>query len=265
MQFTDLGLSKNTVRAIEQMGIGEPTTVQIDVIPSILEGKDIFAIAPQGCGKTCSYIFPLIDIISRKKEQTILILTADSNSSASISDRLSVFNRYHYEHKPEDNCKDANVIIATPDLLLDLPDEQKQELAKTSILIVDDINLIKKQKQLKNLEKVLTLLPRDKQNIVYTNRRSQETQEILEKILQSPQEVKIDKNKESEATSIATEVQPAKTENKPVKEHCNYHKENSLFVDNEAIELIKKYNTFAGKTPKFLTIKGILVTENNLE
>ena len=63
MNFLELGLSEQTVRAIEEFGIQEPTTVQSDVIPSILEGKDVFTIAPQGCGKTTSYVFPLIDII----------------------------------------------------------------------------------------------------------------------------------------------------------------------------------------------------------
>ena len=50
MTFKDLGLSEQTVRAIEEMGIKRPTTVQNDVIPSVLEGKDIFTIAPGRCG-----------------------------------------------------------------------------------------------------------------------------------------------------------------------------------------------------------------------
>ena len=51
MNFAELGLSEQTIRAIDEFGIKEPTTVQTDVIPSILEGRDVFTIAPQGCGK----------------------------------------------------------------------------------------------------------------------------------------------------------------------------------------------------------------------
>ena len=69
MGFKDLGLNEKTIQAIEDLGYEEPTTVQKDVIPSILEGKDIFTIAPAACGKTCAYIFPLIDIISQKAGQ----------------------------------------------------------------------------------------------------------------------------------------------------------------------------------------------------
>ena len=95
MSFRDLGLSEQTIHAIEDLGYQEPTTVQKDVIPSVLSGKDIFTIAPAACGKTCSYIFPLIDIISKKEGQTILIISADSKEAVNISDKFSIFNKYH--------------------------------------------------------------------------------------------------------------------------------------------------------------------------
>ena len=59
MNFSDLGLSEKTIQAIDEFGIKEPTTVQTDVIPSILQGKDVFTIAPAGCGKTMCYFLPL--------------------------------------------------------------------------------------------------------------------------------------------------------------------------------------------------------------
>ena len=53
MSFKDLGLTEKTIQAINDLGYETPTTVQKDVIPSILEGKDVFTIAPSACGKTC--------------------------------------------------------------------------------------------------------------------------------------------------------------------------------------------------------------------
>ena len=94
MNFTDLGLSEKTLKAIDEFGIKEPTTVQSDVIPSILQGKDVFTIAPQRCGKTTSYVFPLIDIISSGSQKNILIITPDSEQSVIVSDRLAIFNKY---------------------------------------------------------------------------------------------------------------------------------------------------------------------------
>lgn len=275
MNFFDLGLSAETIKAMEELGITEPTTVQIDVIPSILQGKDIFTIAPQCCGKTCSYVFPLLDIISKankdenKSSQNILIITPDSEQSVAVSDFLAIFNKYHeinettLKNSDDDVNNEANVIIGSPDLLVELLDNNRIDLSKVNILVVDDINLIKKRKQLANLEKILAILPVEKQNIVYTNRRSKETQDILDKILKTPEEIKVDKTKQSEAQFVVSPSQKS--------EETSHSKKNSSktslhfaepIIDNEALQLIKKYDAFAGKTPPFITYMGILAKDN---
>ena len=272
MKFLDLGLSEKTVQAIDEFGILEATTVQCDVIPSILQGKDVFTIAPCGCGKTMSYVFPLVDIISNKAGQNILIITPDSEQSVIVSDRLAIFNKYHeineatVKDKDEDIDTEANVIIGSPDLLVELINNSKFDFSKTNILVVDDINLIKKNKQLENLEKVLEILPADKQNIVYTNRRSRETQSILEKILKAPDEIKVDKNKEQEAAKVVQQQDTAKPKisktnknEKRSKQICNTANPQP---DKEATDIAKKYNSFNGHVPEFILNKGILAEDN---
>ena len=250
MNFLDLGLSEKTVKAINECGIEKPTTVQVDVIPAILQGKDIFTIAPGGCGKTVSYVLPLIDIISRREKLNILIMTSDSQKSVTISDNLAMLNRFHEETEEEaDGEEEGDVIIGSPDLLVDLVNEGQIDLSKINILVVDDINLIKKNKQIKNMEKLLEMMPADKQNIVYTNRRSKETQSILDKILKAPEEIKVDKNKEQEAKMSA----PA--EARPAKPAAPAQQPRNAAPDPEALALCKKYNSFQGKTPKFLLNK----------
>lgn len=277
MNFTDLGLSEKTIKAIEESGMTVPTTVQADVIPSVLAGKDVFTIAPSGCGKTCSYVLPLIDIISEKKAKNILIVTAGPQQSVVVSDRFAVFNKYHEINEStlvesqEDIDDEANVIIASPNLLADLLEDDKIDLSKTDILVVDDINLIKKMHQLDNLQRVLQVLPADKQNIVYTNRRSKETQEILDQILQTPQEIKIDRNKEQEAiqkeadqpvTSKANKAMPADETVKTPKECKKKQGKRENVKDTQALELVKKYHTFGRNTPDFLLTIVKLAEDN---
>ena len=257
MDFLDLGLSEKTVKAIKEFGLEKPTTVQVDVIPSILQGKDIFTIAPSGCGKTISYVLPLIEIISRKEKQNILIMTSDSTKSVMISDNLATLNRFHEESEEDgDEESGCDVIIGSPDLLIDLVKEEQINLSDINILVVDDINLIKKNKQIKNMEKLLEMMPADKQNIVYTTRRSRETQSILDKILKAPEEIKVDKNKEQEA-NMATPVaqtQETKQESKPAVTKNSY-------PDKEAMALVQRFNTFQGKTPRFLLNKVDLASD----
>ena len=297
MDFKELGLSETTIKAINEAGILAPTTVQTDVIPSILAGKDVFAIAPAGCGKTCSYVFPLIDIIARHEAQNILVITANSKQSVIVSDRFAVFNKYHeiseaaLTDNEENVDEEANVIIASPSLLLDLLKEDKVDLSNINILVVDDINLIKKLHQLQNLEQVLEVLPADKQNIVFTNRRSKEMQDILDKILKTPAEIKVDRAKEQEAVQI----EPAEAENAPKaaeqaapaaeepaeapaettarperrnrrdqrserRRNTDKHEENPK--DSEAMSLMRKFHTFGRRTPDFLLTKVELADDN---
>ncbi|MBQ9235256.1 MAG: DEAD/DEAH box helicase [Alphaproteobacteria bacterium] len=257
MNFQDLGLSEQTIKAIDEYGITTPTTVQADVIPAILEGRDIFTIAPARCGKTMSYVLPLLDIINSKKAKNILIITANSQMAVKTSDCLAVFNKYHEInsaalHEGEEQVADeANVIIGAPDLLLDVADGAKVDISQVDILVVDDINLIKKNKQLDNLEKVLDMLPAQKQNVVYTNRRSKETQTILSKILKTPAEIKIDKDKEQEVDASSATPKSAGKDKKT----------KPCFVDvpdQEAIDLAAKHNSFNGRTPRFILVKGIV-------
>ena len=280
MSFKDLGLSEQTIRAIEDLGYQEPTTVQKDVIPSILSGKDIFTIAPTACGKTCSYIFPLIDIISKKEGQTILIISADSKEAVSISDKFSIFNKYHEVNETtiktgdsENIDSEANVIIASPDLLLENLNEKNIDVSNVNILVVDDINLIKKKRQLKNLDKILALLPADKQNIVFTTRRSKETQDTLNKILKTPAEIKVDKTKESEITEIGQnspklQQKEFRTEEKIIAEKAAKRPMKNAkidlkppLLDKKALDLSKRYKVFGKKTPNFLLADTKLVEE----
>ena len=305
MDFKELGLSETTIKAINEAGITAPTTVQADVIPSVLAGKDVFAIAPAGCGKTCSYVFPLIDIIARHEAQNILVITANSKQSVIVSDRFAVFNKYHEISETtltdnEENVDDeANVIIASPSLLLDLLKEDKVDLSNINILVVDDINLIKKLHQLQNLEQVLEVLPADKQNIVFTNRRSKETQDILDKILKTPTEIKVDRAKEQEAlqnevpaAEKTAEIAPIETTEPvesvvekssektetPVEKYSrperksrreqrderrkNADKREGNPKDSEAMSLMRKFHTFGRRTPDFMLTKVELADDN---
>ena len=260
MSFKDLGLNDKTIQAITDLGYKEPTTVQKDVIPSVLAGKDIFIIAPSACGKTCSYIFPLIDIISKKEGHNILIITADDKEAVNVSDKLSIFNKYHELTEEETTeTTEANVIIGAPTLLLDNIKEEKIDISNINILVVDDINLIKKNRGLKKLDEILELLPTDKQNIVFTTRRSKETQDTLNKILKAPAEIKIDKNKESEVKDVQNEptIPVAKQESKPSTKQAI--KKTKAPLDKKAVELAKKNKAFGFNPPHFLLVECKLI------
>ena len=204
-----------------------------------------------------------------------MVITAGSAQSVAVSDQFAVFNKYHEINEnavtdsEEEISREANVIIASPDLLLELVNDEKADLSQVNILVVDDINLIKKQHQLSNLEKILKMLPADKQNIVFTNRRSKETQNILDQILQTPDEIKINRDKEAEADAAeavidnkdatsADQIVEKTKKRGPKAQKAKQSSDN----DAEAVSLMKKYHTFGRKTPAFLLTNVCLAEDN---
>ena len=107
------------------------------------------------------------------------------------------------------------------------------------------------------MEKLLEMMPADKQNIVYTNRRSKETQYILDKILKAPEEIKVDKTKEAEAEQQAAAASAGDNNRRENKSHIHEPK-----LDPEALELCKKYNAFTGKAHTFLLTIGNLACDD---
>ena len=91
------------------------------------------------------------------------------------------------------------------------------------------------------------------------NTSTKQTQDILDKILQAPEEVKVDKAKEAEAEAIAVSSENRRERQERPKPQT--HRFPQAQKDEEALSLVKKFNSFNGKTPDFLTSKGILANE----
>ena len=104
----------------------------------------------------------------------------------------------------------------------------------------------------------MEVLPADKQNIVFTNRRSRETQDILDKILKTPAEIKVNKDKEAEAVNSDSVLPEVKKEKKSVPQEKIA---DELSYDVEAVSLMKKYHTFGRKTPEYMLINAKLADD----
>ena len=288
MSFEDLGLTLKTIKALTDQDIFTPSEVQQQVIPAVLQGKDVFITSPSGCGKTSSYIFPLIDIVNNKsKRNTILILTPTSKNAIVVSERFVDFSKYHSSNKRYNN-KPANVIIASPDLFLEICAQNGVDVRKISILVIDDINEIKKEKKFESLEKSIELLPEEKQTIVYASRKSKDIDNLLKNILKEPLSIRIKTNKKGyfpepiktealkeespkEETSKTKETKEAtKKETKPKNkrkskkvEKTETKEEAQTFtkINVELNELTKEQleaNSFNGLVPDFMLRTGVI-------
>ncbi|WP_279012348.1 DEAD/DEAH box helicase, partial [Zymomonas mobilis] len=99
MSFADLGLSKELLQAVAELGYEEPTPVQAAAIPSVLMMRDLIAVAQTGTGKTASFVLPMIDILAhgrcRARMPRSLILEPTRELAAQVAENFEKYGKYH--------------------------------------------------------------------------------------------------------------------------------------------------------------------------
>ena len=136
MNFADLGLSDQLLRAIDDSGYNEATPIQAQAIPSVLMMRDLIGIAQTGTGKTASFVLPMIDILaegrSRARMPRSLILEPTRELAAQVAENFEKYGKYHklsmalliggvqMGDQVKALEKGVDVLIATPGRLMDL-------------------------------------------------------------------------------------------------------------------------------------------------
>ncbi|RLA69314.1 MAG: ATP-dependent RNA helicase RhlE, partial [Epsilonproteobacteria bacterium] len=156
MSFTTLGLSKPILRAIAEQGYTQPTPIQKQAIPVVLEGKDILAGAQTGTGKTAGFTLPLLQLLSerplkgKKPHVRALILTPTRELAAQVAESVETYGKYlPYKStvifggvsiNPQITKlrKGIDIVIATPGRLLDHANQRTIDLSKVECLILDE-------------------------------------------------------------------------------------------------------------------------------
>src|SRR5271154_6997672 len=99
MSFSDLGLSSEVLRAVEDAGYTEPTPIQEQAIPEVLKGRDVLGCAQTGTGKTASFTLPMIDILAsgraRARMPRTLILEPTRELATQVSQNFEKYGKYH--------------------------------------------------------------------------------------------------------------------------------------------------------------------------
>src|SRR5262245_65940731 len=154
MQFSDLGLSPDILRAIADAGYNTPTPIQAQAVPVALTGRDVLGCAQTGTGKTASFTLPMIDILARGRARArmprTLILEPTRELAAQVAESFDKYGKYHKLTKAlliggvsfgdQDALLTAgvDVLIATPGRLLDHFERGKLLLSGVQVMVVDE-------------------------------------------------------------------------------------------------------------------------------
>ncbi len=206
MSFQNLGLSEALLRAISKKGYTSPSPIQSKAIPSVLKGRDILASAQTGTGKTAAFTLPLLHILSEypgEKFRAIraLILTPTRELAAQVYDNIKEYGKFlnlrstvifgGVNQNPQALAirRGIDVLVATPGRLLDLHNQGLVSLKHIEIFVLDEADRMLDMGFLRDIERVMKLIPKKRQNLMFSATFSKDIKQLANGILNQPVQV----------------------------------------------------------------------------
>ena len=210
MLFTDLGLSEPLLRAIAEEGYTSPTPIQAKSIPAVLKGGDLLAAAQTGTGKTAGFTLPILQRLSSstksgsgKRLLKVLILTPTRELAAQVQESVMTYGKYTslksavifggVGANPQIKVIAAglDILVATPGRLLDLMSQKCVSLNDIEILVLDEADRMLDMGFLRDIKKILAVLPKKRQNLLFSATFSDEIKSLADSLLNSPELIEV--------------------------------------------------------------------------
>ena len=207
--FTDLGLSKELLRAVKEQGYEQATPIQEQAIPLILEGRDVLAGAQTGTGKTAGFTLPLLQKLQEKgasqgKPQVralILVPTRElaAQVDASVCDygrhlpfqSMVIFGGVNINPQTKKLRRGVDIIVATPGRLLDHMQQGNVDLRHVETLVLDEADRMLDMGFIRDIRKILAVLPKRRQNLLFSATFSKEIKQLAGDLLHRPTEIQV--------------------------------------------------------------------------
>jgi ATP-dependent RNA helicase RhlE len=230
MSFNSLGLSDALLKAISKKGYTTPSPIQQKAIPPILEGKDVLASAQTGTGKTAGFTLPILQLLSqgqhlRQRPVRALILTPTRELAAQILANIKeysefldlrstvIFGGVNQNPQVSQLRQGVDILVATPGRLIDLQNQGLISLSKVEILVLDEADRMLDMGFLKDIERVMKVLPPKRQNLLFSATFSKDIKKLAMGILHHP--VQVEATPENTTVdAIAQKIYPVAKEKK---------------------------------------------------
>ena len=210
MSFESLGLRAELLRAVSEKGYSEPSPIQKQAIPLVLQGRDIMGGAQTGTGKTAGFTLPLLQrLMSSTKEQAgrrpvrALVLTPTRELAAQVSESVDTYGRHlplkstvvfggvSINPQKMKLIKGVDILVATPGRLLDHVGQNSVNLSKVEILVLDEADRMLDMGFIRDIRRILALLPKQKQTLLFSATFSDEIKTLSNDLLKSPALVEV--------------------------------------------------------------------------
>lgn len=226
MSFESLGLMPEILRAVSEKGYSAPTPIQQQAIPPVIEGKDLMGGAQTGTGKTAGFTLPVLQRLMSSGQSNrgsnavrTLILTPTRELAAQVHESVETYGKYlplkstvifgGVSINPQIKTlrRGVDILVATPGRLLDHVSQKTVDLSKVEVLILDEADRMLDMGFIRDIRKVLALLPKKKQTLLFSATFSDEIKRLSNDLLNSPVLIEVARRNTASET-VAQVVHP---------------------------------------------------------
>ncbi|MBT0571701.1 DEAD/DEAH box helicase [Curvibacter sp. CHRR-16] len=212
MTFEELQLAPAIVKAVREQGYENPTPIQAQAIPLVLAGHDLLGGAQTGTGKTAAFTLPMLHRLAMSRSANnqwggigirALVLTPTRELAAQVEESVRTYGKYlqlqstvvfggvGMNPQIDRIRRGVDVLVATPGRLLDLQQQGMLDLSTVQILVLDEADRMLDMGFIHDVKKVLSLLPKDKQSLLFSATFSDEIRALANGLLKEPQSVQV--------------------------------------------------------------------------
>src|SRR5690606_22710586 len=208
MTFSELGLCQPLLSALTQQGYSEPTPIQAQAIPTVLQVHDVMAAAQTGTGKTAGLTLPILELLNdgeRAKPNTarVLILTPTRELAAQVGESVAtygadlprryavVFGGVKINPQMRKLRKGVDILVATPGRLLDLYQQNAVRFPKLDMLVLDEADRMLDMGFIHDIKKIIKLLPAKRQTLMFSATFSNDIRTLAKSLVNQPAEISV--------------------------------------------------------------------------
>jgi ATP-dependent RNA helicase RhlE len=210
MNFSDLGLTKELLNAIERAKYESPYPIQAEAIPALLQQKDLLGLAPTGSGKTAAYILPILQRLLPKETPKdrfipVLVIVPTRELAVQVAEVAENFSRFlprkikamavfgGVSINPQMiKLHGTEILIATPGRLIDLIGRNAIGISRIHTLVLDEADKVLNMGFREEVEHILELLPGRRQNILFSATMDEEVDLLTQKLLKDPVRIQVE-------------------------------------------------------------------------
>ncbi len=212
MTFEELNLAPAILKAVLEQGYETPTPIQIQAIPAVLAGSDLLGGAQTGTGKTAAFVLPMLQRLSTEPRRAnrrgvnavrCLIMTPTRELAAQVEESVRVYGKYleltsmvvfggvGMGAQIEKLRRGVDILVATPGRLLDHAGQGTLDLSQVQILVLDEADRMLDMGFIHDIKKVLALVPKQKQSLLFSATFSDEIRDLANGLLRDPLHIQV--------------------------------------------------------------------------